>query len=196
MSGLENIIKTIRDDAAAEANAVLDRARADAARFVAEARAATDSECEQIKEEGRQRAERIHARAKADAAMERRRVLLEKKQALLERTVLSAREAVKALPPDQYFAFLTRLATKNAEQGHGLMLLSKQDLNRLPDGFHVALNRALPGGATIDISTSAAPIDGGFILRYGEIEQNCSLDAIFDGNRERILDAAQAALFQ
>ena len=44
MSGLENIIKTIRDDAAAEANAVLDRARADAARFVAEARAATDSE--------------------------------------------------------------------------------------------------------------------------------------------------------
>jgi V/A-type H+-transporting ATPase subunit E len=76
------------------------------------------------------------------------------------------------------------------------MILSRRDLERCPADFHVALNRALPDGATLDISSNARPIDGGFILQYGDIEQNCSLSAIFDENREKILDAAHEALFQ
>jgi V/A-type H+-transporting ATPase subunit E len=196
MSGLENIINIIRDDAAAEAKAVLDRALEDAARYLSEAKAVTDKECGQIVEEGQRRAEVIHTRAEADAAMERRRALLARKQELLDRAVLLAREAVLSLPEGEYFDFLTRLAAQNAEQGAGVMSLSKKDLTRLPEGFHAALNRALPEGAAIDISANAAPIDGGFILQYGEIDRNCSLTAIFDENRERILDAAQDALFQ
>ena len=196
MSGLENIIKTIRDDAAAEAKAVLDRAREDAARALAEAKAVTDGESGRLIEEGLRRAESIIARAEAEAAMDRRRTLLAKKQELLNRAVHSAREAVLALPEAEYFDFLTRLAAENAERGTGVMFLSKKDLQRLPEGFHAALNRALPEGAALDISANAAAIDGGFILKYGEIDRNCSLTAIFDENRERILDAAQDALFQ
>lgn len=196
MSGLENIIKTIRDDAAAEAKAVLDRAREDAARALAEAKAVTDNECGRLVEEGLRRAETILARAEAETTMDRRRTLLAKKQELLSRAVHSAREAVLALPEAEYFDFLTRLAAENAERGTGVMLLSKKDLQRLPEGYHAALNRALPEGAALDISANATPIDGGFILQYGEIDRNCSLTAIFDENRERILDAAQDALFQ
>ena len=195
MSGLDNIIKTIRDDAAAEAKAVLDRARESAARRLSEAKAATDSACGRIVEEGQRRADSAGARAESGAAMEKRRTLLAKKQALLDQAVLSAREAVLNMPEGEYFDFLTRLAVENAEQGVGVMFLSKRDLQRLPDGYHAALNRALPDGASLDISATAEPIDGGFVLRYGEIDRNCSLAAIFDENRERILDAAQDALF-
>ncbi len=195
MAGLDTITKTILEEAGAEAQAILERARAEAARVLAEAKAATDGDCEKIVEAGRQRAEDTRLRAEGDVAMEKRRALLERKQRLLDDAVRAAREAVLHEPADRYFEFLNRLAQKNAEKGVGIMYLSKHDLSRLPEGFHQALNRALPEGAEIDISSSARPIDGGFILKYGDIEQNCSLAAIFDENRERILDAARAALF-
>ena len=38
-------------------------------------------------------------------------------------------------------------------------------------------------------------MDGGFILCYGGIEENCSFDAIFDSAREHLQDAVQRILF-
>lgn len=195
MAGLETITKTILEEAGAEAQAIVERAREDAARILAEAKAATDGECEKIVEAGRQRAEEIRLRAEGDIAMERRRALLERKQQLLDEVVRAAREAVLGEPVDRYFEFLIQLAQRSAEKGLGVMYLSKRDLTRMPEGFHQALNRALPEGAEIDIASVARPIEGGFILKYGDIEQNCSLEAIFDENRERILDAAREVLF-
>ncbi len=195
MSGLETITKTILDEAGAEARQVLEQARQEAGRTLAEARAATEGDCEKIVEAGRQKAEAVRARAAAAADMERRRALLAQKQQLLDQTVRVAREALSALPEAEYFALLMRLAKQNAEAGTGVMYLSKRDLGRLPEGFHQALNAALPEGAALDISSQARPIDGGFILQYGDIEQNCSLSAIFDVNREKVLDEAREALF-
>jgi len=196
MSGLDTMIQTIRDEADAEARAVLDQARSAAERLLAEAKAVTDSECEKLIEEGRRKAADIKNRAEAAAVMERRSALLQKKQEILDQTVRAAREAILMLPADEYFGFLIRLAQRSAEPRQGVMFLSKRDLERCPSDFHVALNRALPDGAALDISSNARPIDGGFILQYGDIEQNCSLSAIFDENREKILDAAHEALFQ
>jgi V/A-type H+-transporting ATPase subunit E len=196
MSGLDTIVKTILDEAAAEARSVLDQAHEDAERTLAEAKALTDGECEKIVEAGRLSAEGVRARADAAANMDGRRALLIKKQELLDQTVRAARDALITQPVVGYFGFLSRLAQKNAEKGAGVMYLSKKDLTRLPEDFHRALNAALPEGSTLDIASEARPIDGGFILKYGDIEQNCSLSAIFDENRERILDAASEALFQ
>ena len=39
-------------------------------------------------------------------------------------------------------------------------------------------------------------IDGGFVLIYGGMEENCSFSALFDANREDFLDAAKAVLFE
>jgi len=196
MSGLDTMIKIILDEAGVEAQAALDRAREDAARFLAEAEAATDDDCERIVDEGRQQAEDIRRRAEATAGMERRRALLTRKQFLLDKAVQAARVAILNLPEAEYFGFLIRLASENAEPGEGVMFLSKKDLARLPSGFHEALNRALPDGAALDIASEARLIEGGFVLQYGDIDRNCSLAAIFDENRERILDAAHEAIFQ
>ncbi len=127
--------------------------------------------------------------------MDRRRALLSQKQALLDEVLRAAQDALLALPEREYFDFLIRLAADSAEGGAGVMLLSAKDLSRLPDGFHLALNRALPEGASLDIAPKGAGIDGGFILRYGDIEHNCSVSALFDEKREHLLDAAREVLF-
>ena len=65
MSGLDTMIKTILDEASAEAQAILDHAQEDAARILEEAAAATNLECERIVQESRQKAESILQMAQA-----------------------------------------------------------------------------------------------------------------------------------
>ena len=50
-------------------------------------------------------------------------------------------------------------------------------------------------GGSLAVSREAQAIDGGFVLVYGGMEENCSFSALFDANREDFLDAARAVLF-
>ena len=55
---------------------------------------------------------------------------------------------------------------------------------------------ATRNGGTLSISDEKAPIIGGFILRYGNIEINSSLDAIFEENKEVLTDTVKGILWQ
>jgi V/A-type H+-transporting ATPase subunit E len=50
-------------------------------------------------------------------------------------------------------------------------------------------------GASLTLSEKTAAIDGGFLLIYGEIEENCSFDALFSASRENMQDQVNAFLF-
>jgi len=45
------------------------------------------------------------------------------------------------------------------------------------------------------IDKEPANIKDGFVLVYGEIEENCTLKALFDSNIDRIKDIANKQLF-
>ena len=195
MSGLETILQTILEEANTDAQAVLDRAREDAANILAEAKSESDRACAAIVEEAKRQAADILLRAGSSAEMQRRRALLAEKQRLLNYAVEAAKAAVLSLPDGDYFNYLIRLAAQNAEAGTGILVLSSRDLARMPSDFADALNRALPEAAKLEISSEGRNFEGGCILQYGDIDKNCSLSAIFDENRERILDAAQQSLF-
>ena len=50
-------------------------------------------------------------------------------------------------------------------------------------------------GLDLELNAEPVNIDGGFILLYGGIEENCSFSAIFSGERERLSDVASKLLF-
>lgn len=189
------MLKTIREEAAAQAQAALEQAREEASRLLAQAKEAADAGCEKILEEGRRQAQDIRQRAQAQGELRRRRGLLEQKGKLLEETARLAREGILALPTQEYFDLLVRLAARNAEPGQGVMRLCQRDLQRLPQGFAAQVNGALPEGAALELSPVPREMDGGLVLQYGDVEQNCSLSALFDQLREGVLDQAREALF-
>lgn len=195
MSGLDIMLKTIQEEASAQAQAMLDQAKAEASQFLDQAQEASNARCETILEESRRQAADIRQRAQAQGELQRRRGLLAHKQLLLEQTAQAAREGILALPREEYFSLLVHLAARNAEPGEGVMFLSPKDLERLPQGFTHRLNAALPQGAALEVSSAPRHMDGGFVLQYGDVEQNCSLSALFDELREGILDEAREALF-
>ena len=110
-----------------------------------------------------------------------------------------AKAELKGLETGAYFDMILKLAVKSAQPGEGELLLSKKDLERLPEGFEDRLNAALlradKRGSAASLQGDTRDIDGGFVLTYGGIEENCSIDALFDAAHEVLQDKVQEILF-
>lgn len=52
-----------------------------------------------------------------------------------------------------------------------------------------------PRTGKLTVSRETRDIDGGFVLSYGGIEENCSIEALFYAARERLQDRVQELLF-
>ena len=110
---------------------------------------------------------------------------------------MKAMEQLKQLPADQYFEILVTMIKKYAEPLPGEIMFSSEDKKRLPNNFEELINAALADkeGATLKISNNNREINGGFILSYGEVEENCSFEALFLAERENLIDKVGSVLF-
>ncbi len=195
MTGLDKIIKEIADEASAESKSTLDNAKAEAEAILADAKSKADSLREKSDLEAKQHRSEIEKSRNSALALQKRQRLLETKQELLSETLEKVRNELYALPPKEYFAMLVRLAAQSAEEGEGEMMLCEKDNARLPQDFEAELSAALPKGSAIRLSKETRPVDGGFVLKYGDVEANCSFAAIFDARREEFADIISPILF-
>lgn len=195
MTGLEKIVAAICQQAQAEAEATIASATDQAQQIKSDANTASRAFCAQIEADAKAQAEQIERTASSSAALETRRRVLKAKQEILAKTVEQALEALHALPEDQYFDLLVKMAAMNAEPREGELMLCERDKSRCPGDFESRLVASLPAGAKLSVSNQTRPIDGGFILRYGNIELNCSFRAIFDARREELSDGIRGILF-
>lgn len=118
---------------------------------------------------------------------------------MIGRIIGEAKQQLKNMPQEAYFENIVKLAVKASQNGKGTILFSKADLDRLPENFADTLNAALVAGgkegAALTVSSETRDIDGGFVLTYGGIEENCSFDALFDSAHEMLQDKVQEILF-
>ncbi len=195
MTGLEKIVKEIADEASAEAKTTLENAKAEADDILAQAKSEADALREKSEADAQKHRSELEQSRNSALALQKRQRLLETKQALLSETLEKARKELYALPVDLYFTLLLKLAAQAAEEGKGEMMLSEQDAARLPQDFEAKLAAVLPSGSTITLLKETRPVDGGFVLKYGDVEANCSFAAIFDARREEFADIISPILF-
>jgi V/A-type H+-transporting ATPase subunit E len=90
------------------------------------------------------------------------------------------------------------MVLKYAVGQSGSIIFSETDKKRLPQDFQAKIQTTLANipGASLTISDRAASIDGGFILVYGEVEENCSFDAIFSASKDMLQDKVSGILFE
>lgn len=92
---------------------------------------------------------------------------------------------------------MEKMLRKFALPKDGEIHFSKTDLERMPSGFgKVIEDAAAQNGGTLVLSQEAMQIDGGFILVYGGVEENCSLQTIFHTQREYLADKVHEFLIQ
>lgn len=196
MTGLEKILEKIQAGADLQAAEIIEAAGAEAAEILKEADSAAEVKSAAIVEKAREEAELIRRMADSGSELEGRKLLLSLRQELISGVMDEALKRLRALPADQYFAVCERLACRFAEKGEGEIVFSAADKARLPGSFMDALNAKLADkGAKLALAKDTVESDGGFVLRYGGIEENCSFAAIVEHNRDSLSDQLGRILF-
>ena len=188
MAGLDKIISQIKEESQKAAERTRAEARSKADEILAQARADAERECVDIERRSKQAVANILERGRTAAELKKRGAVLAEKQRLIGATIGMAKAELKGLETGAYFDMILKLAVKSAQTGEGELLFSKKDLERLPEGLK-------DKGAVLRISGDTRDIDGGFVLTYGGIEENCSIDALFDAAHEVLQDKVQEILF-
>ena len=189
MSGVEKIIARLNEETEAQCREIEFTARKKAAEIVARAQTEGNTLIRQAEEEAQKRSARILAGAESQSAANARKANLAARVQLIDEVIDRAYQTLHDLGDEAYFNALAGLAVRNKQDGVGEMLLCERDLRRMPPDFIDKL------GYGVKVSPVPAPIDDGFILKYGEIEINCTFKALFSAGMQDLRAKANTLLF-
>lgn len=195
MTGLEKIVKEIEDEARNEADATLTKAKDEAAAILKKAKANAAAERESIEVASQKELADVEQSRESARQLQHRQRTLQTKQELLSETLDKALDELYNLPEGEYFELCAKLAKNAAQEGRGQMLFNEKDRARVPASFEKQVNDGLGEGKTLIVSQTTRPIDSGFVLKYGDVEENCSFAAMFDSRREEFSDKIRDILF-
>ena len=196
MANIDDIIKEIIAQAEETAKENIAEAKSEAAKI----KEAADAECKKLNEELAAKSEASKKassdRAKSSAEQQKRQAILKAKQEIISSFLDKAYGEILAMDDTSYFTLIEKLIKKYSLPKDGEIFFSKKDLERLPSGFDKkAADIAKENGGSLKVSSEAKNIDGGFVLSYGGIEENCSIAALFHSNKEVLADKVHELLF-
>lgn len=196
MANIDDIIKEIIAQAEEAANTNIADAKAEAAKIIE----AAEAECKKMNEDMAAKtdaAKKASAdRAKSSAEQQKRQAILKAKQEIISSLLDKAYGEILAMDDTSYFTLIEKLIKKYSLPKDGEIFFSNKDLQRLPSGFDKkAADIAKANGGSLKLSSESRNIDGGFVLSYGGIEENCSIAALFHSNKEILADKVHELLF-
>ena len=183
---IENITARILEEAKAEAEAVLGAAREEADKLMAEVKKEAETSSAAMAKKAVNDAKILKERKSSVAELEGRKMILAAKQELIEQSFAEAKKELALLPEEEYISYLLE-GLKGFEKGE--VLLSGKDRAALGE----KLAARLPEG--LSLSEETADIDGGFILRDGNISLNGSLEAVLNAGKKELTGKVAGILF-
>lgn len=221
MNGLDKITERILAEAEAEAKRIMDDAEAESARIRAEYAQRAEEIRARLTEEAEREGTYLIAHAKNGAEVEKRNALLRVRGELVDETFDVTLGAIRAQSGEKYTALLAGLlsaafleqieAEITSRTLYGEedamaparyeVLLSSSDREKYGAELLEAVRKSLVGKVERDkldllvLSDDTAAIDGGLILRCGDVESNCSFALLFAGLRRELEGEVSHALF-
>lgn len=194
MNGLDKILEQISLEANKNSENIIKKAEADAEKIKNQARLDSEKQAEELLKASKSECEELIERSKSSAQLFIRQNTLKTKQKIISDIIEDAHNYLLNLDDDKYFALILKMAEKNCQNQKGEILFNSTDLKRMPSTFKNELLKV--SNNNLSISDMPIDIDGGFVLSYGGIEENCSFDAIFGSNEEILQDKAHSLLFE
>ena len=225
MNGIEKITAQINADTQAEIDRILGDANAQAEAIAAKYRTQAQAEDADLLAKSQKAAAEREERLISAAQMEARKSLLAVKQEMVERAYQRALEKLRSLPREQYVELLAAMLVQASSTGKEEAVFSPEDredagkaaVSRANDLLARQVAPELPlgdgavasflnkvaanvsafaqGTAMLTVSEETRPIQGGFILKNGRVEINCTFDAMIRSEREQTAGAVAKLLF-
>lgn len=219
MVGLEKITNKIIADASEQAQKTLLEAKEKCDRIDAECEKRMADIREKIYSDALAEGESIKVRSMSDVSMTRREMLLSVRNRLADEVFETAVQNILDLDEEKYCELMTSLLCRalctQVESEKESMRLYGEDTS--PQSYEVIMNkndrdkhgqyivagvrRATVGKITGDVldkitlSDKVAPIEGGIILKCGDIEINCAFSAMVEEMRKSLEAEVMATLF-
>lgn len=190
MTSSEKILAGIAGEAKTEAEKITAEAEKQAAEITAAAKAEAETDAEKIRAEAEKKAELIINSGKSSAELLKRDTALNCRRGLIEKALNFVADTVNAYGDKDYFDFLLTLIKKEKLNGKGEVYLSIKDKARDIAAFKSELS-----ALDLTLSNTFADINGGFILKYGDIQINGELSALIHEKRDVLTDELNKALF-
>lgn len=195
MTGLDKIIEAILADAQQEADSMILAAQQRAEDIFKQKEAEAEAQCTAIIAQTREKTATAAHIANSSVALEQRNMLLAEKRRIIDEVIEDSVKMLAELPAKEYFAVLEHIILENA-RGEGELILSAGDKQRMPKDFLTKLNSALEKtGASLVLAEDTVETGGGFILRYGGIEENLCFAQVAEQRREELSDMLDSILF-
>ena len=190
MTSSEKILAGIAEEAKAQADKINSDAEKQAADIIAAAKAEAETDAEKIRADAEKKAELIINSGKSSAELLKRDTALKCRRELIEKALITVADTVNAYGDKDYFDFLLTLIKKEKLNGKGEVYLSVKDKARDTASFKSELS-----ALDLTLSDTFADINGGFILKYGDIQINGELSALIHEKRDVLTDELNKALF-
>ena len=221
INGISKITERILAEAREDAERILADAEAERKRISAEYTTRAAEIRRTLSAEAEREATDLVSRAKASAANQKRNLLLETQSDLIDEVFERSLADLKNLETGKYTelligllsaAFLEQLeAEKIGRELYGEeelispeiyeVLLCNRDRERCGKALIEGTRKRLAAKVSeedlrkLKLSAQTVEIDGGLILRYGDIESNCSFSLLFAQLREELESDVSHALF-
>ena len=192
MGGLEKITEHIINNAKKSADEIINDARKKAE----EIKKLSDDENNKLTSENNEKikaeCEKIMQMAASSDRQNERQAVLDAKNSVIKSIIKEAEERIISMEKAEYLEFLKTIL-KNSQSGeNGEILFSETD-KMLVDDELIADFEKISGGV-LKISDETAPIDKGFIIRYGKTEQNCSIHSIIEDKYNELTDLVNSCI--
>ena len=198
MNGAEKIKERILEDARSLHDKILEEANAQARSIIAEAEKEAFQKLTLISEKAREEAGLIKQRYKAAESMEERKNMLKVRQECIDEAFDAALRKLSDMPDDKYKRFIEGIILNTAKNEDGFIVFNERDKKRLGEKFISEINQKLKVkgmSAVLRMEKDSLDASGGFILRYGELEINCTLEIILDMQRPNMETEVAKILF-
>ncbi len=196
MAGIDKMKSQILDEAQALAQTRISEAKAQADEILNQARAEAKKNQESISKKSEADVAAYKERIESSTDLQRRTKILKAKQGEIADVIDQAYASFETMDPQTYFSMMAKLLEKYALPEEGELFFSSADLARMPAGFEEQAKKiAEEKGGSLTLSKEGKQIENGFVLAYGGIEENCTLEAMFDSRRDELSDIVQGILF-
>jgi len=193
MGGLEAIINQITEQATKKADEIKAEAKKKSDRLFSDAQEAMQAVADEAHANlSKELTARRHM-AESEQLREKKQMLLKIRTQMLDEIILEAKNKLSQLPDAEYVAWMLRLFQHYAQNQDGQILVSDSEKKRLGADFITQCNALLKSGS-VSYAEESISAPNGFIIRYGKIEENCTLDGIFADRLQELRDLAASCL--
>lgn len=191
---------------------ITDRIAADAAEEIREIQEASRQKCEGIRGDFDKKAEAIYeeqlrsglrdaqqqsSRIERGAQLDAKKELLALRQDMVGEAFKRASEMVSGLAEDEYLEFMLRLAVSAVTTGKEEIVVNSKD-RKVAEKLAERLNEERKGkglDGELRVAAEAGDMTGGFLLRQGNVEINCTLDLALTQLRGQLAGETAKLLF-